>query len=158
MDSAGRDALRPRTAPEDPEEFEPGSEGPVVPLAYGLVGTAVVLAGGVTVLLMLAGPGNVPIRYLAHHCWTWAARVGSFGLIDRTIDCGVPFDDPDPDTSVYLARNCVWVLPVNLAAALIATACLRRAIPECRRYLRELMEGGVRGMLKTGTRRTGRPR
>ncbi len=118
--------MRPRrgTAIEEPEQFEPGSEGPVVPLAYALAGTAVVLAGGVTVLLMLAGPGvGGPFRSGAHRLWTYAARVASFGIVDQTTDCDVPFCGPDMNVS--LALDCAWAFPVNLAAALIATACLR---------------------------------
>ncbi len=136
MDSAGRDASGPGTAPEDPEQFEPGSEGPVFPLSYGLVGTAVVLAGGVTILLMFAGPLAAvgPLRYPAHRLWTGAALVASCGLLDETCECSVPFGKPG--MNVALAEGCAWALPVNLAAALIATACLRRAIPKWMRHFR----------------------
>lgn len=108
---------RARGATPGEPEFEPGSEGPVVPMAYPIV-LLVVLGCGGTVMLFEAvsrGLGFPSLSRLAHDVWTWATPVCT---------CSIPFTSPGHRMPGWLERD-LWALPVNLVAAVGLTALTR---------------------------------
>ncbi len=107
--------------PGEPDEFESGSEKPIVRRPYRVALALVLATWGYVMLLDLATPGSRNwIADVAHDCWT--ATVPS-------CTCAIPFYPSVPShRTPGRLEHALWALPVNVVLAMVVAFLVQEAV------------------------------